>query len=278
MDTRYIAAALMSALLHAAWNAAIKSRARTGEAMGAQMIASALMSVPLLAWTGLPAAASWPWLLATTLINLVAVTALLRAYELGGFGAVYPFARAISVVCVVPFAALLAGERLGWGATAGVVLVGAALATLGLGAGRDRSVTPASLGWTAMAGLATEIVVLIDAQGVRRSGSALAYGATAAITNALAMMLRQRRIANPSALMRAHWHVAVPAGFAAMASYLLILWVYTRAPIAAASALRDTSAVFAVMIAVIWLKEDFTRAKIVATCLVVSAIPLLRLG
>ena len=46
------------------------------------------------------------------------------------------------------------------------------------------------------------------------------------------------------------WRAALPMGVASMASYLLILWVWTAAPIALAAALRDTSAVFATLIAV----------------------------
>jgi drug/metabolite transporter (DMT)-like permease len=61
-------------------------------------------------------------------------------------------------------------------------------------------------------------------------------------------------------------------------SYLAILWVWSEAPIAPASALRDTSAVFAILIAVLWLKEPFTLSRMVAVLLSAAAVPLLRLG
>jgi len=70
----------------------------------------------------------------------------------------------------------------------------------------------------------------------------------------------------------------VPTAAAAMASYLLILWIWSHAPVAPAAALRDTSAVFAILIAVVWLKEPFTRTRIVAVLLAAAAVPLLRLG
>ncbi len=77
---------------------------------------------------------------------------------------------------------------------------------------------------------------------------------------------------------KGQWSIAVPAAIASVASYLLILWVWGHAPIAPAAALRDTSAVFAILIAVVWLKEPFTRTRIVAVLLAAAAIPLLRLG
>ena len=63
-----------------------------------------------------------------------------------------------------------------------------------------------------------------------------------------------------------------------MLSYLLILWVFTQAPVAPAAALRDTSAVFAMLIAVVWLKERLRPLRLLALVLVVAGVPLLRLG
>jgi hypothetical protein len=71
---------------------------------------------------------------------------------------------------------------------------------------------------------------------------------------------------------------AAPIAVAAVASYLLILWVWSAAPIAPAAALRDTSAVLAIPIAVLWLKEPFTSTRLAAVLLSAAAVPLLRLA
>jgi drug/metabolite transporter (DMT)-like permease len=78
--------------------------------------------------------------------------------------------------------------------------------------------------------------------------------------------------------VKAEWRVALPAAFASAASYLLILWVWSHAPVAPAAALRDTSALFAILIAVIFLKEPFTVRRAAAVALAAAAVPLLRLG
>jgi drug/metabolite transporter (DMT)-like permease len=278
MELAYVAAALLSAVLHAGWNAAVKASPRPMAAMAAQMLVGALIVLPGLAWSGPPVQAAWPWIAASTLMNVVTVAALLRAYALGGFGIVYPVMRAVSVLLVVPLAAALAGDRLGPAALAGIVLVAASLALLAYGARRDREFTPRALGWTLVAGLATAAYVICDAHGVRVAGSPFAYGFAVSVTNAAAMCWRQRRIGTPLQLLGTNWGVAVPTALAAVASYLLILWVWTRAPIAPAAALRDTSAVFAILIAVAWLKEPFTRARLVAVALAAAAVPLLRLA
>src|SRR5581483_5323745 len=140
----------------------IKASPRPTEAMAAQMLMSALLVVPGLCWTGLPPRAAWPWLAASTLMNLVAVSALLRAYALGGFGLVYPLVRAVSVLLVVPLAAALVGERLGPGALMGVAAMALALALLGAAGRRDRAVPNRAFLWTGLAGLATAAYVMCD--------------------------------------------------------------------------------------------------------------------
>lgn len=278
MELIHVAAALLSAVLHAGWNAAVKARPNPTEAMAAQMLMSAVFVVPVLAWTGLPLQESWVWIAASTLMNVAAVTALLRAYELGGFGIVYPVMRAVSVLLVVPLAALLVGDRLGPAATAGVGLVAASLGLLALGAGRDRAFPPRALAWTFVAGLASAAYVMCDAQGVRSAGSPWAYGCAVSITNAAAMCWRQRHIATPWQLLASNGAIAAPAALAAVVSYLLILWVWAEAPVAPAAALRDTSAVFAILIAVAWLREPFTPSRMFAVLLAAAAVPLLRLA
>jgi drug/metabolite transporter (DMT)-like permease len=281
METIHVAAALLSALLHAGWNAAVKASPRPQSAMAAQMHVSALLVLPTLLWTGLPHQAAWIWIGVSTCMNMITVAALLRAYELAGFGVVYPVGRAVSVLLVVPLAASLAGEKLSLAGLAGVGLIISALVLLALSAKRDRMPT-AAIGWTLVAGVATAVYVLSDAQGVRASGSPWAYGFAIIISNAVAMSgtmrWRQPHLGSPVHVLRTDGAIAVPAALAAMISYLAILWVWTQAPIAPSSALRDTSAVFAILIAVVWLREPMTRLRLLAVALAAAAIPLLRLA
>ena len=278
MDTTHVLAALLSALLHAGWNAAVKTSREPTRAMTAQMLLSALPVVPGLLWVGLPAPAAWPWIAASTCLNVLTVSALLRAYALGGFGIVYPVVRAVAVLLVVPLAAGLAGDRIGVGALGGVLVVVASLGVLAWDAARDKGVTMRALGWTLVAGLGTAACVICDGQGVRAAGSPWAYGFVVSATNAAAICWRQRRAGSPWAQLNGQWAVAVPVAVASTVSYLLILWVWSGAPIAPAAALRDTSAIFAILIAVVWLKERFTPMRVAAVLLTAAAVPLLRLG
>lgn len=278
MDLAAVAAALTSALLHAGWNAAVKASRNPVQTATAQMTIAALIGLPALAWVGLPPVEAWGWIALSTFINTLTVPAMLRAYALGGFGIVYPVMRAVAVLAVVPLAAVVAGDTIGpWG-LAGVAVIALSLLVLAVDASRGHGASRAALGWTVLTGGLTAAYVICDASGVRAAGSPWGYGIVVSLTNALAMMLRQRRHLPRIGEMRGVLAVALPAGVASMASYLLILWVFSFAPIAPAAALRDTSALFAIGIAAVFLRERFTPVRIAAVVLAAAAVPLLRLG
>jgi drug/metabolite transporter (DMT)-like permease len=278
MDSLLVGAALTSAVLHAAWNASVKSSPQPAQAMTAQMLGSAALALPLLLWAGLPAPTAWPWMAASTLLNMAAIASLLSGYRHGGFGVVYPMARASSVLLVLPLAAAIAGEWPGpWG-IAGVALVSAAVMVLALGRGKVRAMTRPALVWTLAAGAFTAGYIVCDAQGVRQARSPLAYGCSLAIVNGLLWTVLQRRAGMRLATLATQWPRVLPVAFAAMLSYLLILWAWTLAPIALASALRDTSAVFGVVIAITVLKEPLDRSTVLAITLATAGSMLIRLG
>jgi len=278
MDLTDVAAALLSAVLHAGWNAAVKASRNPAQVMTAQMVLGAVLVVPALYFSGLPNLASLGWIAASTVMNVFTVSALLRAYELGGFGLVYPVVRSLAVLMVVPLAAVVTGERLETAGFLGILVISLALVALAWDAASGKGITRAAMAWIVAAGVGTAAYIMCDAQGVRVSGSPWAYGFVVSITNAAAMAWQQRRSGSPWAQVTAHWALALPVAVAAMGSYLLILWVWSHAPIAPAAALRDTSAIFAVLIAVFWLKEPFTRTRIAAVLLAAAAVPLLRFG
>ena len=278
MDLWHVAAALLSAVLHAGWNAAVKANAKPAEIMTAQMVLSALIGVPGFLWTGLPAQAAWIWIAGSTALNLVTVTALLRAYELIGFGTAYPVVRALSVLLVVPLAAAVTGEHLSTFGLLGIGLIVASLLLLAFAGSPHGKIPRAGFLWIAVAGISAAAYVMCDAQGVRRAGSPLAYGFMVSITNALAMSAFRGALARPLQMVREHALAALPIAIASTASYLLILWVFRTAPIAPSAALRDTSSIFALVIAVLWLKEPFTPLRLFAILLSAAAVPLLRLS
>ena len=278
MDTIYIIAALSSALLHATWNAGVKSTGQHAAVMTGQMLMAALVGLPLLFFVDMPNLTSLAWVAGSTLFNVLGLRAILRAYDHGEFGLVYPMSRAIMIMLVVPLSTLLAHEQLSTGAMLGIGLIISALAVLALGSRKGHDFSRHVLVWTGVGGVLSACTVLIDAHGIRQSGSPLAYGCIVAIVNGLNMTWQQRRLPGLFATMRQHAGVTVWSGVLSMASYLLSVWVFSKAPIAGAAALRDTSSVFAVLIAMVFMKEAINLTKLLAVALAIAAIPLMRLS
>lgn len=276
MDGAVVGAALVSAFLHAAWNAGVRASADPEGAMASQVVASGLAALPFLLLFPLPGAAAWPWLAASAACNLLTMLALVAGYAHGGdFGVVYPLARAASPLLVALFARVLVGERLGPIGGAGVATISVGVALFAAGRGPHR---PAALAFALAAGLCSAGYAVCDAQGGRLSPSVAGYGMTASALNAALFaavhLLRGRgplRVA-----LRTHPGMATVGAAAAVLSYLLILWVWSQTRIAVGAALRDTSIVFAAVIAVVVLKEPPTRTRLAGVAVVAAGAALLR--
>jgi drug/metabolite transporter (DMT)-like permease len=257
------ATALLSAFLHAAWNAGVKLSADRAGAMAAQVVGSGIISAALLTVVPFPSLAALPWLLASATFSFLALLALLRGYAAGGgFGLVYPLSRAISPVLVLLLSGLLRGETTSALGMAGVSLVSGGIVLFALGEGRGNARAVAAAG---LAGVASAAYVFCDSAGARLSPSVLGYGLVGSLLNASMFSLFQHlhnKLSIPRAL-RANWRMAVFGSSAAMASYMLILWVWSLAPVALGAALRDTSLVFAALIAT-RMGEPLTRLRLVA--------------
>jgi drug/metabolite transporter (DMT)-like permease len=270
-----VGAALLSALLHAAWNAAVRASPDPRSAMAAQVVGSGLLSIPLLMLVPLPSAAALPWLCGSACLNLMMLIALLRGYAHGGgFGFVYPLARATSPLLVLFLASFLQGEAVGPFGVAGIALVSAGIALFAFAEGRHQ---PKALAYALLAGACSAGYAICDGNGARFSSSVLGYGLTASIVNACVFgTLHMTRHPVPlRQALRSHLRVATIGTSAAILSYVLILWVWTQAPIAIGAALRDTSVVFAALIAA-WLGEGLSPRRAGAIALATAGACLIR--
>jgi drug/metabolite transporter (DMT)-like permease len=270
-----VAAALVSAFLHAAWNAAVKASPDPAGAMAAQVVGSGLIAVPLLIVIPLPSREALPWLAGSAVFGFLTLLALLRGYERGGgFGLVYPLARATSPLLVLLLAHVVEGEAVGPAGIAGIALVSTGVACFAYGEGRQRA---AAFRYAVLAGAASAAYAVCDANGARHSPSVLGYGLSAAIVNAIVFggFHRLRSGLAPVRALRAHLGMATLGSVAATISYVLILWVWSRAPVALGAALRDTSVVFAALIATL-LGERLSPQRLAAIALATAGACLIR--
>ena len=76
--------------------------------------------------------------------------------------------------------------------------------------------------------------------------------------------------------MHLYWRRGLAGGALQVLSYGIAIWAMTAAPIAIVAALRETSVLFGAAIAVVVLKEPFRTIRVVAACLIVCGLILIR--
>ena len=266
-------AVLGGAALHAAWNVMVKSGSDKDPETVAIAIGSGLIALLVLPLLPAPAPASWPWLAGSAVVHILYFVFLAGAYRWGELSYTYPVMRGGGPMIVALSGALVFNEILPVGKAIGVVLICAGILGFASGA-HDRRATAFAIANAVVIAAYT----LIDAQGARLSGAPVSYtlwffAANGAVIAAYGLA---RRGAAVPAYLRRYWVRAALGGACAVAAYGIALWAMTRAPVALVAALRETSIVFAAFLGSFFLREKFTRRRLVATGAVLLGLAALR--
>ena len=273
-----VAAVLGGAMLHASWNALVKSSSDKSLDTALIHLLGSVVAIPLVALVGWPPAAAWPFLAASLVIHVAYYTALVGAYEHGDLGLTYPLMRGLAPLLVALSATLTLGEHLSPMAWAGVLGISAGVLTLGLS--QHAFAAPKAVRFALVNAVIIAIYTVVDALGVRASGNALQYVATLFLLDGwpFALIVFLRRRGAVAAYARQRWPLALVGAIASLGSYGIALWAKTRAPVATIAALRETSVLFAALLGVWFLKEVFTLRRLLGTCAIVGGVMALRLG
>lgn len=260
---------LLAALVHAGWNALLRSSADKIHSTLLIVGGAGAFSLVLLPFVPAPAAPSWPYLLASGLIHVVYYTLLALSYRSSALSFAYPVMRGAAPVILALAAVVLLNELPSSGAWLGIGLICCGVLLLAA-ASRDK-LRPAAIGFALGNAGIIAAYTLVDGQGARLSGHALSYTAWVFVLNAVftlgTLALLRRRIPSQVPLSAA-LRSACLGGLGTLAAYSLVLWAMTRAPIASVAALREMSIVFAALIGTALLGEHLDRWRWTAVALV----------
>ena len=273
-----IAAVIGAGALHACWNAIAKQVTDRLMAFAWIAVASIAIGAVVLGLAGLPARAAIPFAITSAVIHIGYNLGLMNSYRLGAFNQTYPIARGTSPLLVAVGAYFLADEHLGAAAVIGIATLAAGLMSLALSAGRLTRRDLPAVGAALLTGVTIAAYTITDGIGVRHSHDPWAYTALLFVLQGpplLVAALARRRLADwrDAATMRR----GVAAGVLSSAAYGIVLWAQTRAPLAEVAAIRETSVVFAALIGVAVLGEDFGRRRVVAAVVIATGIVLIGL-
>jgi drug/metabolite transporter (DMT)-like permease len=272
-------AVLGAGLLHAGWNALLKS-APGGDPMldTATIVAgssvAALCAVP---WLPLPAEASWKFAAASAVVHFGYYLTLAKAYRAGDLSFAYPLMRGTAPLIVTVLGVVFLREWPAPQVTLGIALICAGIVSIAFV--RRGGHPPAAKWWAfANAGIIASYT-LVDGAGARASGNAWSYVSWLIFLEGLPFLLwvRWRHGAVATEYVARGWRRGLAGGAASLGAYAIVLWAMTRAPVAAIAALRETSVLFAALIGAVWLKEGFGLPRIAGAASVVLGVAALKL-
>lgn len=261
MSPALIASAMVltSGAAHAVVNAILKSG---GDKMSSRALIdgfAAVIAAPAVLLLPLPVHA-WGWLAGSLATHLVYLICLVRAFEAADMSAAYPIARGVAPALTASLAVGFFHEPIDALIIAGVALVSVGVVTVGLG----RNIQPKAVAWAAACGATVALYTVIDAQGVRAAPSAPSYIAWTFLADGVGIGGMFALWRGPTFLLtaRAQWRPGLAAGALSILSYGLALWAFRLGATPRLAALRETSILFGVAIAVVFLKEKVTAPRL----------------
>ncbi|MFD0144534.1 MULTISPECIES: EamA family transporter [unclassified Streptomyces] len=279
MTPLVVAAVLLAAVTHAAWNA--MAHTVRDQLLSFTLISGggALIGGATAFFVPLPASGAWPYLIASAVLHVGYMVLLMRSFTLGDFGQMYPIARGTAPLAVTVLAAVFVDEIPDTWQLTGVAFACAGLTGLALWGIRGSGRRPdwAALLAAGATGLAIAGYTVVDGVGVRASGTPLGYIAWLMVLEGLAIpayALWTRRAALLPQLRPYAARGLLGAGLS-VAAYGLVLWAQTKAPLAPVAALRESSIIVGAAIGAVFLKERFGGPRIAAAGLMVVGIGLM---
>lgn len=274
MTTQVMVLVLFGALLHASWNAIVKSG--SDKLREAALVAggASVVSALALPFVPLPDPASIPWLIGSIVIHQLYFVLVAAAYRAGDMGHTYPLMRGTAPLIVALSSGAFIGERLSTTASAGVSLICGGILLLAFHRHASRKATLIALGNA----LVIAVYTYVDGLGARASHQPAAYvlWLTFLTSPPLLAWLWWRDAAALKQQFRARgWH-ALAGGACTLGSYGLALWAMTVAPLATVAALRETSVLFAIVISTFILGEQGGLRRAAAAALIVCGAVALR--
>ena len=279
MSTGVFLAVLLAAAMHACWNAVLKVRLEPFLAMTLISGLAGVVGLPFLLAFGFPRLEAWPWLLASVAIHTAYYVALSEAYRRADMGQVYPIARGGAPLLTAIVSLLLLREPIAPWAGIGIGILGCGIALMSL-RGQAAAFDRRAVGFALLTSVIICGYTIVDGTGARVAGDPHAYSATLFVLDAspLPLFLLGRGGLAPFVPMRRFVFPGLAGAAMSFAAYWIAIWAMTVAPIALVAALRETSVLFATLIAVVLLKEPLVPARGLAALLIVTGIVTIKLG
>ncbi|AVD71127.1 DMT family transporter [Desulfobulbus oralis] len=279
MSGQIIFLVLGAALLHASWNIIVKGGANKLYESAMNALGGGLGALCLLPFLPLPDKNTWGFLALSCCCHLAYYLCITAAYKVADLSLGYTIMRGTApmltalVLCVLDVPLSLAG----WG---GVLLLCSGILTLALEQQVSRKAGLKGIFYSLRTAFVIMGYTLADGYGARASGDGLSYACWIFFLNILPLhcYVLGRYGKDYLHYLRKRAVVGIGGGLAGLGSYGVAIWAMTVAPIALVAALRESSVIFGMFLAVIFLGEKLSPVRVLAILLVMGGAVMLHLG
>ena len=257
---------LFGAALHASWNAFVRSAQNKLWDTVLILLGMGFWAGWVLPFVPIPATESWPYLIASIVVHVAYFSLIVLSYRGAELSLAYPIMRGTAPAFSAMLAASLLNESPSFVGWLGIFLISGGVIVLSCDAWHGGSLRRGPL----LMALANAGVIvtytIVDGMGVRLSGNAFSYIGWAFFMPVVPMFvaLLVRRRGEVAEYVQQHIPRGIVGGACILGSYGIALWAMTRAPIALVAALRETSVLFAMLIATLFLDERISRWRFVS--------------
>lgn len=244
-------------------------------------ISGGFVAIPAMAFVGLPGIESIPYLAASTVLGGLYWIFLGRAYASGEISIVYPLAFGSAPIWILILSSMLSADLLRPSQLAVVLLISGGLLIVLFSSTDQRRSINCSIVFNSIAVTALiSAYTLCDAFAVRSGISPVSYTVFLYFSAGLfvlvyALLFHRERLFRAAS---ANAHLGLFWGALSLVNYIGELWAMSRAPIALVAALRETSILFAMAIAIVWLKEPMHPKRLAGAGVVAFGLVLMRLS
>ena len=272
-DTLATVLILLSALLHATWNAWLKQIPDKLPINCFFAVIGGAVFIPITFFVPLPPAGAWSLIALSTLVHVLYQLGLIRMLDRVDFTVGYPIARGMGPLFVTLYTVLVYTGTLSGKELIAIAMVITGVMLTGFLAARHTGTIlwkSPELAIALFTGLMIGTYTLIDSTLVKMGDSFLSivtWMNIAFIPGFLSIAWWQR---GPIILrqMFSAWRIGLPITILAMSGYTMALYAFRLGTTAEIAALRETSIIFAGLIGYIFLSEILSKARWISLILI----------
>ena len=274
MENKVFFIILSATIAHAVWNAMVKNHTDKKIAVSAIVLGHVPLSILAIFFFPLPNAKSIPYIILSAIIHQGYQWFLLKSYSIGDFTKVYPICRGFGPLVATIVSIFFLDVVFDLPILLSVISISFGIMFLGFrfNLNTDDSDT---LKYSLTTGFFIGLYSLVDGYGARISLSAISFISFSFILSALMFATLIKIKDNQNIILNVAnkgKKLFLIGGTLSFFIYIIVIWGFTKAPIALVSALRETSIFFSIFIGYFFLDEKITIKKILSISLIVVGV------